>query len=123
MAIHEDMMRAIKDDARRAGERDRLLREVRRARKAGRPKLEDQERIGGWATNSVDSTAGRKQEVSSDQSSSRQAIAPSDPMARGGPARREGQSRYLSRSNHRARNEDRENDQRRLGRRREKRSA
>src|SRR4029077_11245405 len=45
MTIHEYVMKAIQDDARRAGERDRLLREVRRGRIARRPKLEDKERI------------------------------------------------------------------------------
>lgn len=34
MAIHEGIMRAVKDDARRAGDRDRALLEARRARGA-----------------------------------------------------------------------------------------
>ena len=34
MTIHEYLMRFAQDDARRAGERDRLLVEARRARKA-----------------------------------------------------------------------------------------
>lgn len=36
MTIHEYLMRARQDDARRAGEQDRLLLEVRQARKARR---------------------------------------------------------------------------------------
>jgi hypothetical protein len=36
MTIHEYLMKAIQDDARQAGERDRLLREARRARRARR---------------------------------------------------------------------------------------
>jgi hypothetical protein len=39
MAIYEDLMKAVQDDARRAGERDRLLLEARRARKARRQRL------------------------------------------------------------------------------------
>ena len=39
MTIHEYLMKAIQDDARRAGERDRLLREARRARRARRQRL------------------------------------------------------------------------------------
>ena len=39
MTIHEYLMKAIQDDARRAGERDRLLREARRARRARRQPL------------------------------------------------------------------------------------
>ena len=38
MTIHEDFLKAIQDDARRAGERDRLLLETRRARAALRPR-------------------------------------------------------------------------------------
>ena len=34
-----DLMKAVQDDARRAGERDRLLREARRARRARRQRL------------------------------------------------------------------------------------
>ncbi len=36
MTIHEYLMKAIQDDARRAGERDRLLLEARRARPGDR---------------------------------------------------------------------------------------
>ena len=36
MSIHEYLMKACQDDARRAGERDRQLLEARRARKAAR---------------------------------------------------------------------------------------
>jgi hypothetical protein len=39
MSIHEYLMKAVQDDARRAGERDRLLREARRARRARRQRL------------------------------------------------------------------------------------
>jgi hypothetical protein len=39
MFIHEYLVKAIQDDARRAGERDRLLREARRARRARRQHL------------------------------------------------------------------------------------
>jgi hypothetical protein len=39
MTIHEYLMKAIQDDARRAGERDQLLREARRARRARRQRL------------------------------------------------------------------------------------
>ena len=39
MTIHEYLMKAIQDDARRAGERDRLLLEARRARRARRQRL------------------------------------------------------------------------------------
>jgi hypothetical protein len=39
MTIHEYLMKAVHDDARRAGERDRLLREARRARRARRQRL------------------------------------------------------------------------------------
>ena len=39
MTIHEYLMKAIQDDARRAGERDRLLREARRPRRARRQRL------------------------------------------------------------------------------------
>ena len=39
MFIHEYLVKAIQDDARRAGERDRLLREARRARRARRQRL------------------------------------------------------------------------------------
>jgi hypothetical protein len=38
MTIHRDLMRAVQDDAQRAGERDRLLLEARRARKTRRPR-------------------------------------------------------------------------------------
>ena len=36
MTIYEYLMKAVQDDARRAGERDRLLLEARRARRARR---------------------------------------------------------------------------------------
>src|SRR5690242_5481913 len=39
MTIHESLMKAIQDDVRRAGERDRLLLEARRARRARRQRL------------------------------------------------------------------------------------
>jgi hypothetical protein len=39
MIIYEDLMKAVQDDARRAGERDRLLLEARRARRARRQRL------------------------------------------------------------------------------------
>ena len=39
MTIHEYLMKAVQDDARRADERDRLLREARRARRARRQRL------------------------------------------------------------------------------------
>src|ERR1700733_3764322 len=39
MTIYEYLMKAIQDDARRAGERGRLLREARRARRARRQRL------------------------------------------------------------------------------------
>jgi hypothetical protein len=39
MTIHEYLMKAVGDDARRAGERDRLLRQARRARRARRQRL------------------------------------------------------------------------------------
>ena len=39
MFIHEYLVKAIQDDARRAGERDRLLREARQARRARRQRL------------------------------------------------------------------------------------
>jgi dihydrofolate reductase len=39
MTIHEYLMKAVQDDARRARERDRLLREARRARRARRQRL------------------------------------------------------------------------------------
>ena len=39
MTIHKYLMKAIQDDARRAGERDRLLFEARRARRARRQRL------------------------------------------------------------------------------------
>ena len=39
MTIHEYLMKAIQDDTRRAGERDRLLLEARRARRARRQRL------------------------------------------------------------------------------------
>ena len=39
MTIYEYLMKAVQDDARRAGERDRLLLEARRARKARRRRL------------------------------------------------------------------------------------
>ena len=38
MTIHHYLMNASKDDARRAGERDRLLLEARRAGRARRPR-------------------------------------------------------------------------------------
>jgi hypothetical protein len=38
VSIHEYLSQAIQDDARRAGERDRLLLEARRARAARRPR-------------------------------------------------------------------------------------
>ena len=39
MTIHEYLMKAIQDDARRASERDRLLLQARRARRARRQRL------------------------------------------------------------------------------------
>jgi len=39
MTNYEYLMKAVQDDARRAGERDRLLREARRARRARRQRL------------------------------------------------------------------------------------
>ena len=39
MTIYEYLMKAIQDDARRAGERDRLLREARRAHRARRQRV------------------------------------------------------------------------------------
>ena len=39
MFTHEYLMKTIQDDARRAGERDRLLLEARRARNARRQRL------------------------------------------------------------------------------------
>ena len=39
MALHEYLMKAVQDDARRAGERDRLLRVARWARRARRQRL------------------------------------------------------------------------------------
>jgi hypothetical protein len=36
MTIYESLMKAVQDDARRAGERNRLLLEARRARRASR---------------------------------------------------------------------------------------
>ena len=39
MTIHEYLVKAVQDDARRAGERDRLLLEARRARRARRQRL------------------------------------------------------------------------------------
>ena len=39
MIILEYLAKAVQDDARRAGERDRLLREARRARRARRQRL------------------------------------------------------------------------------------
>ena len=39
MTMYEYLMKAVQDDARRAGERDRLLREARRARRARRQRL------------------------------------------------------------------------------------
>src|SRR5689334_324823 len=39
MTIHEDLVKAVRDDARRAGERDRLLLEARRAGRARRQRL------------------------------------------------------------------------------------
>ena len=39
MTFHEYFIKAIQDDARRAGERNRLLREARRARRARRQRL------------------------------------------------------------------------------------
>ena len=39
MANYEDLMKAVQDDARRAGERDRLLLEARRVRRARRQRL------------------------------------------------------------------------------------
>ena len=38
MTIYEYLMKAVQDDARRAGERNRLLHEARRARRARRPR-------------------------------------------------------------------------------------
>jgi hypothetical protein len=39
MTNYEYLMKAVQDEARRAGERDRLLREARRARRARRQRL------------------------------------------------------------------------------------
>jgi hypothetical protein len=39
MTMQEYLLKAIQDDARRAGQQERLLREARRARKAGRRRL------------------------------------------------------------------------------------
>jgi hypothetical protein len=39
MTIHEYLMKAVQDNARRSGERDRLLLEARRARRARRQRL------------------------------------------------------------------------------------
>ena len=39
MIIHEYLIKAVQDNARRAGERDRLLLEARRARRARRQRL------------------------------------------------------------------------------------
>jgi hypothetical protein len=39
MTSYEDLMKAIQDDTRRASERNRLLREARRARRAHRQRL------------------------------------------------------------------------------------
>ena len=39
MTIYEYLIKAVQDDARRAGERGRLLREARRARRARRQRL------------------------------------------------------------------------------------
>ena len=39
MTNYEYLMKAVQDDARRAGERDRLLLEARRARRARRQRL------------------------------------------------------------------------------------
>jgi hypothetical protein len=39
MAMYEYLLKAVQDDARRAGERERLLREARRARRARRQRL------------------------------------------------------------------------------------
>jgi hypothetical protein len=39
MTIYEYLMKAVQDDARRVGERDRLLLEARRARRARRQRL------------------------------------------------------------------------------------
>ena len=39
MTIHESLMQAIQDDGRRAGERNRLLREARRAPRTRRKRL------------------------------------------------------------------------------------
>ena len=44
MTIHEYLMKANQDDARRAGERGRLLREARRTRRARRRKA----RTAAW---------------------------------------------------------------------------
>jgi len=38
MTIHQYLSKAVQDDAQRAGERDRLLLEARRARAARRPR-------------------------------------------------------------------------------------
>jgi hypothetical protein len=38
MTIHQDLRKAVQDDARRAGERDRVLLEARRARAPRRPR-------------------------------------------------------------------------------------
>jgi hypothetical protein len=119
MTIHEYLIKAIQDDARRAGERDRLLREARRARRARRPKLEGKERIGRRAANALDSTGGNNLQGCSDQSNIRRATSASAPRGRGGPTRPEDQRRRRSRSNRRERNEEPADDGRPLERRRE----
>lgn len=40
MSIHQYLLKAIQDDAQRAGERDRLLLEARRAGPARRPRAD-----------------------------------------------------------------------------------
>jgi hypothetical protein len=48
MTIHEYLIKARQDDARRAGERDRLLLEARQARKARRYRAGPAAPVSGW---------------------------------------------------------------------------
>jgi len=64
MTIHEYLVKAVQDDARRAGERDRLLREARRARRARRQRLVADQLADEWA----DSSGGRNALVSREDS-------------------------------------------------------
>jgi hypothetical protein len=49
MAIHEYLMKTVQDDARRAGERDRVFLEARRARIARRQHSGGSARVGRLA--------------------------------------------------------------------------